>query len=176
MTQFNKNAHVYIYTVILGNVWKTFLNKYVLSLLRRLLTWRYPHRPLHHGARSCRSICPTHRALSSKPAGRRCCCRSMGQTDGRTDRCIDPGAHTMRAASIMWTAAWFLGSSWASCVVGQILHHGSAVACSPIYSRLDHGRIVWKTETDRADYSQWSIPVSARFYPPFLVNWDYTWP
>ena len=25
------------------------------------------------------------RALSSKPAGRRCCCRSMGQTDGRTD-------------------------------------------------------------------------------------------
>ena len=58
----------------------------MLSLLRLLLTWRYPHRPLHHGARSCRSICPTHRAVSSKPAGRRCCCRSMGQTDRRTDR------------------------------------------------------------------------------------------
>jgi len=24
--------------------------------------------------------------LSSKPAARRCCCRSMGQTDGQTDR------------------------------------------------------------------------------------------
>jgi len=35
-----------------------------------------------------------HTALSSKPAARRCCCRSMGQTDGRTlDRFIivNPG-------------------------------------------------------------------------------------
>jgi len=48
-------------------------------------------------------------ALSSKPAGRRCCCRSMGQThthslrqtDGRTfDRYIDPALHTMRSASM----------------------------------------------------------------------------
>jgi len=40
-------------------------------------------------------------ALSSKPAGRRCCCRSMGRTDGRTlDRYIDPAPHTMRAALI----------------------------------------------------------------------------
>ena len=37
-------------------------------------------------------------ALSSKPAGRRCCCRSMGQTDEtdkRTpERCIDRAPHT----------------------------------------------------------------------------------
>jgi len=61
--------------------------------------------------------------LSSKPAARRCCCRSMGQTDGRTsesihsycrpyltdgrtpDRYTDPSSHTMRAraASIRLT-------------------------------------------------------------------------
>jgi len=29
--------------------------------------------------------------LSSKPAGRRCCCRSMAQTDGRTDEQADGG-------------------------------------------------------------------------------------
>ena len=40
---------------------------------------------LQHGARSYRSISPACRALSSKPTGRRCCYRSMGQTDGRTD-------------------------------------------------------------------------------------------
>jgi len=34
------------------------------------------------GARSCRSIFPAHRALSSKPASHRCC---WGQTDKRTD-------------------------------------------------------------------------------------------
>ena len=37
------------------------------------------------GARSYRSISPVRMALSSKPAASRCCCRSMGQTDGRTD-------------------------------------------------------------------------------------------
>jgi len=52
-------------------------------------------RHLLHGARSCRSISPARRALSSKPTGRRCCSRSMGQTDAR------PFApHTMSAASI----------------------------------------------------------------------------
>ena len=41
----------------------------------------------------------SHRALSSKPTDRRCCCRSMGQTDGRTpDRYIDSAVYTMRAA------------------------------------------------------------------------------
>ena len=33
----------------------------------------------------CWSISPARTALSSKPAARRCCCRSTGQTDGRTD-------------------------------------------------------------------------------------------
>ena len=48
---------------------------------------------------------PARTALSSKPAARRCCCRSMEQTDGRTDgrtrdRFIDPAPHTMRALSL----------------------------------------------------------------------------
>ena len=63
-----------------------------LSLLRRLSTWRYPHLLLSAGTsvarlpqrdRSYRSTSAAHRALSSKPVGRRCRCRSMGQTDGR---------------------------------------------------------------------------------------------
>jgi len=45
---------------------------------------------------------PAGRALSSKPAGRRCCCRSTEETDGRTlDRYIDPAPHTMLAALTM---------------------------------------------------------------------------
>jgi len=36
-------------------------------------------------ARSYRSMSPAHRALSSRATGSRCCYRSMGQTDGRTD-------------------------------------------------------------------------------------------
>jgi len=46
-------------------------------------------------------ISAAHRALSSKPAARRCFCRSMGRTDGRTlDRFIDCTAHVMRTASV----------------------------------------------------------------------------
>jgi len=42
--------------------------------------------------------------LSSKPAGRRCCCRSTGQTGGRAPhRYIDRASHTMQAASITRT-------------------------------------------------------------------------
>jgi len=36
-------------------------------------------------ARGYQSISPARRALSSKPAARRCCCGSTGQTDRRTD-------------------------------------------------------------------------------------------
>ena len=36
-------------------------------------------------------------ALSNKPAGRRCCCRSTGQTDGRADRrTLDRLLHGLR--------------------------------------------------------------------------------
>jgi len=63
-------------------------------------------RRLQHGARSTAPAPRTQlaidiiclQALSSKPAGRRCCCRSMGQTDEtdkRTpERCIDRAPHT----------------------------------------------------------------------------------
>ena len=65
---------------------------------------RHPQR-----ARNCQSISPARKALASNPADRRCCCRSMGQTDGpmngqtdgRTlDRYVDSAPHTMRPASI----------------------------------------------------------------------------
>jgi len=47
------------------------------------------------------SITPARLALSSKAAGHRCCCWSMGPTDERTpDRYVDAAAHTMWAASI----------------------------------------------------------------------------
>jgi len=36
-------------------------------------------RHLQHNDCSCRSISPAHRSLSSKQAGRRCCCRLTGQ-------------------------------------------------------------------------------------------------
>jgi len=65
-----------------------------------LPTFAAEHRRLQHGARSYRSISTARMALSSKPAGRRCCCRSMGQTDGRTDewmprRYIDLAPHNV---------------------------------------------------------------------------------
>jgi len=49
-------------------------------------------------------------ALSSKPTGRRCCCRLVGQTDGRMDGRTDsrplhicPASHTMYAARAFCT-------------------------------------------------------------------------
>ena len=60
-------------------------NVSVLSLIPRLSTRRYPQ----HLQRSIVYLLPTHE-LSCKPAACRCCCRSTGQTDGRTpDRYID---------------------------------------------------------------------------------------
>jgi len=59
-------------------------NKPVFSLLRWLSTWRCPHFLL--SAFACyRSLSLARGALSSKPATRSCCCRSMGQIDGRID-------------------------------------------------------------------------------------------
>jgi len=40
--------------------------------------------PLLVSARRCRSIVSAHTALSSKPAARHGCGRTMGRTDGRT--------------------------------------------------------------------------------------------
>jgi len=73
----------------LGDSWAS-CNKSVFSLLRRLSTWRYRHFLLSARAYwtaqcSNRSISPAGRALSSKPAASRRCCRSMGQTDWCTD-------------------------------------------------------------------------------------------
>ena len=82
-----------------------FLQKWVpysFSRLRRLSAWRCPHlllsarscimapaaRHPQHGVCNARSISPARKALtplSSKPAGRRCCCGSMGRTNGQTD-------------------------------------------------------------------------------------------
>ena len=61
-----------------------YLNKSAFSLLRWLLHGAPAARRLQR-ARSCRSMSPARRALSSKPAARRRCCRSMGQTDRPTD-------------------------------------------------------------------------------------------
>jgi len=62
------------------------------------------HRATGTGApRRCPPISPACTALSSKPAARRCFCRSMEQTDRRTHgrtpgRFIDPATRTMQAA------------------------------------------------------------------------------
>jgi len=72
----------------------------------------------------CRSISPARGALGSKPAGRICCCRSMGQTDGRTsDRYRDPVPHTMRAGSV-WACARRAMSHW---LVWQCIRCGRAL-------------------------------------------------
>ena len=48
-----------------------------------------------------RLISAVDASAQQQPYGCRCCCRSMGQTDGRTPDCyIDPTPHTMRAASM----------------------------------------------------------------------------
>ena len=59
--------------------------------------------------------CSRYRSIAgtrcTKPAARRCCCRSTGQTDRRTDRrtngrtpdsYIGPAPHTMRSASVIY--------------------------------------------------------------------------
>ena len=62
----------------------SFTNKFVFSLVSRLLTRHYPHLLLSAGA-CYRSISRVRGSLSSKPAASRCCCRSMGHTDRWTD-------------------------------------------------------------------------------------------
>ena len=68
-----------------------YLTSLCWALNMTLSAFAAERRRLQHGARSApahsyRSIFPTHRMLSSKTAGHRCCCQSMGQTDdGWTD-------------------------------------------------------------------------------------------
>ena len=52
--------------------------------------------------------------LWSKPAGHRCCCRLMRQTDGRSSLLRDPAPHTLRAVSITINK-----SALAQCVTGN---------------------------------------------------------
>jgi len=78
----------------------------VLRYLRRL--WVSMTRLLLSAGACDRLIFPAR-----KPAARRCCYRSMGQTDGRTDgrtpgRYIDPPRHIIRAASV--TTVWLAGN------------------------------------------------------------------
>jgi len=49
-------------------------------LIRRLSTRHCPHLLQHSAVARCRSISPARGALSSKPAARRCCCRSTKQS------------------------------------------------------------------------------------------------
>jgi len=78
-------------------------NKSLLSLVPRLSTRRYPHWLLNASAGSIdrqlvRDACSyrSSRAHAQQhTAARRCCCRWMGQTDGRTD--TGP-SHRLRSA------------------------------------------------------------------------------
>ena len=77
------------------------VNKSVLSLVTQLSTWCYPHLLL---------ACTWHwrRALSSKPAARHCCCRSMANRDRRTDsRSLHRPCSAYYASSVSknWTKA-----------------------------------------------------------------------
>ena len=47
-------------------------------------------------------------ALSSKPTGRRCCCRLIGQTDGRTDRRTDGRTDGLPTAAYMPRFAYYV--------------------------------------------------------------------
>ena len=71
-----------------------------------------------HGTRSCRSISPACWAPSSKPTARCCCCRSTGQTDGRTcGRYIDPARHTTRQhiVVLVFTVRGGSVAEWLAC-------------------------------------------------------------
>jgi len=98
-------------------------DKCVLSLLRQLSVWCCLHLLLSAGARStptvytCPSISSAHRVLSSKLAIHHCCCRSMGQTDGRTDTRRLHSCAGIRAASVT--------VKWLNSVLGRRICSGS---------------------------------------------------
>ena len=73
-------------------------------------------------------------ALSSKPAGHLCCCRSTGQTHGRTPgRYIDPAPHTMRAVPINWCLCFFCRSNY--CDYCGVFADGADCECTGGISR-----------------------------------------
>jgi len=90
---------------------QTKLNKSVISLLRRLSTWRCLHLLLSIGPTVIDWYLlqtPTRRSAAANPPAT-CCCRMMRQTDGRTiDRYTDPAPHTTRALSKSCIMIYFL--------------------------------------------------------------------
>ena len=82
-------------------------SKSVFSFLHQLETWHYPHLLLWHQSRSARSISPTRRAHSSKPAAR-CCSGTTGEINRWTERqtphhYTDPAPHTVCALPVDYT-------------------------------------------------------------------------
>ena len=78
------DGHGAHFRVFVNNNRKANQHKSVSSLVPRLSTRHCPRLLLSAGA-CYRPTSSTRRALSSKPAARRCCCRSMAQTDRQTD-------------------------------------------------------------------------------------------
>ena len=79
--KFDPALRKFAFSAIERDIW-TFHNKSVLSLLRRLSTWRYPHLLLSAGAHSTAPAAVDWYLLQTQRSP--CYCRSTGQTDGRT--------------------------------------------------------------------------------------------
>ena len=77
-------SHLWFYRVILLHNLTARQNKSVLSLLRRLSTWRYPHL-LQHGARSYRSMSAADVGIEQQTRRRPPLLLSIDLTDRRTD-------------------------------------------------------------------------------------------
>ena len=72
------------------------INKHIEPPYSRVKIFAAPTARISRGSSSCRSISPPAPDLSSKPAACRCCCRSTGQTDGRTRDRLLTGARLVR--------------------------------------------------------------------------------
>jgi len=131
----------------------------MLSLVRRLSTWRYPRLLLVRALRtvSCRSIPAAGARAQQQTSHTPLLCQSIDGTDRRTsDRYIDSDPYTMRAASIIivsrkwwakqdpdkcWDQTYRLSSGPSSCrlikgremltVVARRLTRSSAIAEGP---------------------------------------------
>jgi len=102
-----------------------------LSFLRTLTTWHCPHSPAAAAERrlcSNRSISPTRRAHSSKPAAR-CCSGRMGQRDGQTDRQTDRHRTVTQTALRIYYAG--SANNTATCTGRQQEVKGTRWRCIP---------------------------------------------